>query len=153
MLEMAAAAAKLAGVPDGALTLHQLDAGKPLPFPAASFAAAVALDLLVHLPEPVATLRELRRVLRTDGVLLVDMTNGNPLWVLRYPRYVGRHPRRWLGTLRGGGVLPEWQSIVRHRGRGVFERMLADAGFQVTRRRDYGPPLVPKWFLARCHPA
>ena len=152
MLEMAAAAAGPAAAPDGHLTLRHLDAGRPLPFPTASFDAAVALDLLVHLPDPVAALRELHRVLRPDGALLVDMTNSNPLWVLRYPRYVGRRPRRWMLTLRGGGVLPEWQSIVRHRRRVEFERMLRESGFEVAQRWRYGPPLVPKWLLRRCAP-
>lgn len=152
MLEMAAAEARRTGVPDGHLTLGRLDAREPLPFAAASFDGAIALDLLVHLPEPVAALRELRRVLRPEGVLLVDMTNANPLWTLRYPRYVGRRPARWLATLRGKGVLPEWQSIVHHHHRGDFERMLAAADLRVTRRWDYGPPLVPKWWLRSCRP-
>jgi ubiquinone/menaquinone biosynthesis C-methylase UbiE len=152
MLDLAAANAQRADAPDGHLILRQLDAGKPLPFPTASFDAAVALDLLVHLPDPVATLRELHRVLRPTAVLLVDMTNSNPLWTLRYPRYVGRRPRRWVATWRGGGVLPDWQEIVHHHRRREFELMLSDAGFRVSGRRDYGPRLSPKWFLRRCHP-
>jgi ubiquinone/menaquinone biosynthesis C-methylase UbiE len=152
MLAMAGASAREAGVAADRLGLRQIDAGEPLPFPAASFDAAIALDLLVHLPDPVAALRELRRVLRPQGQLLADMTNANPLWTLRYPGYVGRRPRRWLTTLRGGGVLPEWQSIVRHRRRGEFERMLGAAGFTVSRRWRYGPSICPKWFLDLCTP-
>ena len=153
MLDLAASAAAEAGTPAEHLSLHRLDAGAALPFGDASFDAAIALDLLVHLPDPGAALGELHRVLRPDGMLLVDMTNRNPLWVVRYPRYVGRRPGRWLRTLRGGGVLPEWQSIVRHRSRGEFERMLAGAGLRVTRRWVYGPGLCPKWFLCRCLPS
>jgi ubiquinone/menaquinone biosynthesis C-methylase UbiE len=153
MLEMAEQAARRAGVSTRNLELRQLDAGQPLPFATESFDAAVALDLLVHLPDPARALAELRRVLTAGGTLLVDMTNSNPLWTLRYPRYVGRRPRRWLRTLRGGGVLPEWQAIVRHRDRREFEAMLEAAGFRVAQRWEYGPPRVPKWLLRRCHPA
>lgn len=150
MLEMAAETARRAGIAEGGLQMRRLDAGQPLPFAAGAFDAAVALDLLVHLPDPGAALRELHRVLVPEGTLVVDMTNRNPLWVIRYPRYVGRRPARWIRTLRGGGVLPEWQAIVRHRGRRDFEGLLAGAGLRVEERRDYGPPLLPKWFLRRC---
>jgi ubiquinone/menaquinone biosynthesis C-methylase UbiE len=150
MLEMAAATGREAGIPEASLALRRLDAGEPLPFGAGSFDAAVALDLLVHLVDPGATLRELHRVVSPGGTLVVDMTNRNPLWALRYPRYVGRSPGRWMRTLRGGGVLPEWQAIVRHWSRGDFEHLLEGAALEVTERRDYGPPLAPKWFLRRC---
>ena len=152
MLDLAAAAARDAAVPDDNVRLHHLDAGEPLPFAAASFSAAVALDLLVHLADPLAALYELRRVLRPDGLLLVDMTNSNPLWALRYPRYVGRRPGRWIRTMRGGGVLPEWQGIVQHRSGTAFEALLAESDFAIERRWQYGPRVAPKWFLCLCRP-
>ena len=152
MLELAAVAAQDAAVPEGNVGLHQVDAGEPLPFASATFSAALALDLLVHLADPLAALRELRRVLRPDGLLLVDMTSSNPLWTLRYPRYIGRRPGRWIRTMRGGGVLPEWQGIVHHRSRAAFESLLAESGFAIERRWHYGPRPAPKWFLCLCRP-
>lgn len=150
MLSIAVEAARQVPVPSGNLQVAQVDASEALPFAADSFDAAVALDLLVHLPDPSAALRELRRVLRSGGRLLVDMTNSNPLWTLRYPRYVGRRPARWLATFRGGGVLPEWQSIVRHQRLGEFDQLLRSCGFDVEERRWYGPRVAPKWVLAVC---
>jgi ubiquinone/menaquinone biosynthesis C-methylase UbiE len=149
MLEQARAAARAAEVPAGQLTTTIVDASKPLPFADASFDLLICLDLLVHLPDPATAVREMYRVLKPGGTALIDASNSVPLWVFCYPRYVGKRPRRWLGTLRYGGVLPEWAGIVHHMRRGTFLRWLAAAGFQVTGERRYGPlPLAPKWFLA-----
>jgi ubiquinone/menaquinone biosynthesis C-methylase UbiE len=153
MLSQAASAAAAAGVTREALTLVEVDAARTLPFASASFDVAIAIDLMVHLLDPVATLRELRRVLAPGGQLLVDITNRHPQWMLRYPGYVGHHPRAWIRTWRAGGVLPEWRGIVRHHTRSEFHRMLAAAGLRITEQRDYGPPLVPKWMLVCCEPA
>jgi ubiquinone/menaquinone biosynthesis C-methylase UbiE len=150
MLEMAGAAAAAAALPRERLELRQVDASVPLPFADDSFDCAVATDLLCHLPDPVATLRELRRVVAPGGQLIVDSTNRSPWWTLRYPGYVGPHPRRWLRTLEGGGVLPEWQDIVRHHTRHEFLALLGAAGWHVVEERDYGPRYCPKWFLTRC---
>jgi len=46
-----------------------------LPFPDASFGAALALHMLYHLPDPASGVRELARVVRRDGVVVI-LTNG-----------------------------------------------------------------------------
>lgn len=150
MLRLAETAAAESGVPAGNLSTRRLNAADPLPFPDDSFDRALSIDLLVHLPDPVATLRELRRVLKPDGELLVDMSNSSPWWLLRYPRYVGKRPQRWVRTWRGGGVLPEWQSVVRHYSREQFHGMLSSAGFVIAQEWSYGPSWCPKWYLTRC---
>ena len=150
MLTRAARAAERSGAPANGLTLIRVDAREPLPFPAGSFEFVIAADLIVHLPDPTAALREMRRVLAPGGQLLVDTTNHNPLWMLRHPGYVGRRPGRWLRTWRAGGVLPEWSGIVTHHSRAQFHRMLADAGLHIIEERTYGSPLAPKWLLAVC---
>ena len=149
MLAQAQAAAVSANIPNGQLATSVVDASKPLPFEDASFDLIICLDLLVHLPDPQAAVRELYRVLRPGGVALIDASNSVPLWVFCYPRYVGKRPSRWLKTLRHGGVLPEWASIVHHMRRSAFLGWLRSAGFAVTGERRYGPlPFLPKWFLA-----
>jgi ubiquinone/menaquinone biosynthesis C-methylase UbiE len=151
MLRLAETTAQEREVPADHLTTCQLNAAEPLPFATGRFDAALSIDLLVHLPDPVSALRELRRVLRPQGTLLVDISNSSPWWLLRYPRYVGRRPERWVRTWRDGGVLPEWRSIVRHYTREQFHHMLSDAGFAVDQEWSYGPKWCPKWFLADCH--
>lgn len=149
MLDQARAAATSAGVPAGRFDAAKVDASQPLPFADASFDLIVCLDLLVHLPDPQAAVRELYRVLKPGGTALIDASNSVPLWVFWYPRYVGKRPRRWLGTLRHGGVLPEWASIVHHMRRAPWLGWLRAAGFTVAEVRAYGPvPFAAKWFLA-----
>jgi ubiquinone/menaquinone biosynthesis C-methylase UbiE len=150
MLRLAEKTASEHGIPNDNLTTHRLNASNPLPFSASSFDCILSVDLLVHLPDPVATLCEVRRVLKPNGHLLVDVTNSTPWWLLRYPRYVGRQPRRWLQTWQAGGVLPEWQKVVRHYRRDEFVGMLTSAGFSVSNEWCYGPTWCPKWILARC---
>lgn len=51
-----------------------------LPFPDASFDAVVSADVLYHLDDDVAALRELGRVLRPDGLLVVNVPAHRWLW-------------------------------------------------------------------------
>ena len=152
MLRAARAAATAGGVPPGRLSTCRLDAARPLPFPSGTFDCAICTDVLGHLDDPAATLLELRRVLRPNGTLLVDVTNSAPWWLLRYPRALGRRPARWPSTWRSGGILPEWQGIVRHYRHAEYRRMLDEAGFAVVQEWRYGPVWCAKWFLARCRP-
>jgi ubiquinone/menaquinone biosynthesis C-methylase UbiE len=130
------------------LRTQMVDASQPLPYADESFDVIVCLDLLVHLPDPQAAVRELFRVLKPGGKAIIDNSNSVALWTLFYPRYVGRRPTRWLRTIRAGGVLPEWAGIVHHHTRGEFLQMLSTAGFSVLEERHYGPAICPKWHLA-----
>lgn len=47
-----------------------LDADQPLPFADSSLAAIVACELIEHLFDPLGFLREIRRVLHADGVVV-----------------------------------------------------------------------------------
>ena len=122
--------------------------GHSLPFGDATFDCVLAIDLTVHLENPSRAFAEFARVLRPGGRLVVDATNSNPLWTLFYPEYVGLNPLRWANTMLHGGVLPEWQSIVRHYRRSELTRIIATAGFVLLRQFSYGPAVCPKWFLA-----
>jgi len=135
----------------GRLGLCLADANR-LPFADAKFDFVLGIDLLPHLPRPESFFSEARRVLRPQGRLLVDSTNGVPLWTLAYPRYVGRNPARWIRTWRAGGVLPEWSSRVVHLRRARFLALLAASGFHVQQTLAFGPPFCPKWHLAVAAP-
>ena len=152
MLAIAERAARESQVPPGNLVLRQLNAEEPLPFATASFDRAICVDVLVHLSDPLATLRELGRVLRPSGQLLVDMTNRSPWWLLRYPRSFGRRPGDWLTTWRTGGVPPEWVATVRHHRYDEYRELLDRADLRVVREWRYGPRWCATWFLSQCAP-
>lgn len=68
--------------------------GEALPFPDASFDVVLAQDILEHVQDHDATLREIRRVLRPDGVALVTVINRfawrDPHYHLRAINYLPR---------------------------------------------------------------
>jgi glycogen(starch) synthase len=131
--------------PDGVL-LVRADA-RDLPFDDGEFDGLVALDLLPHLPDVDAGLQELARVVRPGGPLVFDTSNALPWWVLAYPSYVSRSPRRLLTVLRHGGVLPEWSATVTHHRSGAVRSAIARAGLRVERLERLGPVWTAKWHL------
>ncbi len=70
-----------------------------LPFRSASFDVIMALDLIEHLDDDRAALREFARLLRPGGVLIIFAPAFNFLWGLQ--DIVGHHRRRYTaGELR-----------------------------------------------------
>jgi len=92
-----------------------------LPFDDGSFDAVTALDVLEHLREDVAALRELRRVLRPSGVLLATVPAFQSLWGDQ--DVVSHHFRRYRA--------PQLASRLR------------DAGFEVERTTYFNTLLFP----------
>lgn len=120
---------------------------RALPVASDRVPVAVAVDLLVHLPDLDDAVVELARVVAPGGSLVFDSTNAVPWWVLRYPAYVNWRPRRLVRTLAGAGVLPEWQASVRHQRRADVEAAITRAGLVLERREDIGPRWCPKWHV------
>ena len=83
--------------------------GMELPFADKSFDVVLALDVIEHVPDDVALLREARRVLRPDGVLLTTVPALPWLWSSHddvnhhYRRYTLRTLKR---SLQAGGFRP-----------------------------------------------
>jgi SAM-dependent methyltransferase len=74
---------------DGGYAVIEGDVSAPLPFDDGSFDAAVMKDLLEHVPDPVSTVREARRVLKPGGLVFASSPDAQR-WV--WDDYTHRRP-------------------------------------------------------------
>jgi SAM-dependent methyltransferase len=91
----------------------KLGAIEELPYERDSFDLVTALDVVEHLDDDVAGLREMRRVLRRDGRLLLFVPAFMFLWGVQDD--VSNHRRRYtlpslLKAVEAAGFLVEWSS-------------------------------------------
>lgn len=93
------------GLQKGAWDQSQLDIVcdiTSIPEPDASFDAVMCVEVLEHLPDPIRALRELARLLKPGGTLIItapvcSLTHFSPhFYYTGYSRYFYGH---WLGTL------------------------------------------------------
>ena len=88
---------------DDNVVLQQGDLSKPLPFNDETFDAVISTNVLYTLPDPVAHLRELRRILKKGGTLvLVNPWNPKPhlVPIAHYQRIIQRkRPEEILSTI------------------------------------------------------
>jgi SAM-dependent methyltransferase len=79
-----------------------------LPWESATFDLITCLDVIEHTPDDVATLRELRRVCKPGGWLLITVPAYQALWSLHDE--ANHHYRRYArGTLRSAALAARWQ--------------------------------------------
>lgn len=91
----------------------KLGAIEQLPYESGSFDLVTALDVVEHLDDDVAGLREIRRVLQRDGHLLLFVPAFMFLWGVQDD--VSNHRRRYtlpglLGAVEAAGFSVEWSS-------------------------------------------
>jgi SAM-dependent methyltransferase len=91
----------------------RLGAAEQLPYENGSFDLVTALDVVEHLDDDVAGLREMRRVLRPDGRLLLFVPAFMFLWGVQDD--VSNHRRRYtlpglLKAVEAAGFSVEWSS-------------------------------------------
>jgi ubiquinone/menaquinone biosynthesis C-methylase UbiE len=105
-----------------------------LPFPTASFDAVVLAEVLEHVDDDEAALREAARVLRPDGVLGITVPR-NPAWFSRSDQWAG-HVRRYT--------------------RQQLESRVEQPGFEILACKPWGFPIsalyhrtVFEWVVAR----
>ncbi len=111
-----------------------------LPFPASSFHAIVAGDVIEHVNDQAATLAEAHRVLRPGGRLI--MATPNRFSLANEPHVgvwgVGFLPRRWMIPYVRLVSKQDFRAI-RTLGLGEWKKLLKDSDFAAT--RILAPPL------------
>ncbi|MEO7268147.1 MAG: class I SAM-dependent methyltransferase [Knoellia sp.] len=130
----------------------QGDVTKPFPFDDGSMACVVAGEIIEHVPDPDAFLREIRRVLEPGGTLIISTPNMVS-WANRILVPLGVQP---LGTetsseialgrkhrvLGQGNQVQGHLKVFTHR---ALKEILERYGFEVTRREGvpafFPPPL------------
>ena len=126
----------------GSATLVCADA-EALPFADAGFTRAVAADLLDHVYDPAAVLREIRRQLRPGGRLWLSATNRycigpHPMTGVWATGFMPRPIRAWLLTKMKGIDLLRYANLMSP---GGVERMVSEAAFSIV---DKGPKRLPE---------
>lgn len=100
-----------------------LDASKTLPFRDASFAAVVAGELIEHLFDPIALLKESERILKPGGILVVTTPN-TATFQDRVRFAFGERPRQL------DRVNPHLRLHISHSTPSSLRRDIASAGFE-----------------------
>jgi SAM-dependent methyltransferase len=108
----------------------------PLPFPDGEFDVVILGDVIEHLNRPFDLLRDLRRVLKPGGNLLLSTPN---------PHYIHEVLKTWLGIYH-----PDDPEHFVHFPYPNLRQFLANCGFQVDEVRffKFWIPVV-KWFWLR----
>ncbi|MGQ9592123.1 MAG: class I SAM-dependent methyltransferase, partial [Planctomycetota bacterium] len=123
-------------------TVLRCDA-KSLPFPSETFRFAVCLEVIEHVPDPDALLRELHRVLRPRGVVVLSTPVAEETGALQDPYHVREFrpeeiraiAERFFPRVCVRGVYPRFLDRIYVRGTGVraLDRIIRGAFKAATR--------------------
>lgn len=103
--------------------VYQLD-GARTPFPDGAFDQVVVVDYLEHIPDDDAFARELRRIVRPGGGVIINVPHVKPRSLVNRLRHAIGLTDEWHGHLRPGYTLDDL-------------RRLLGAGFEVERAVTY----------------
>jgi SAM-dependent methyltransferase len=108
------------------------DISKGIPFPDATYDFAFIIEVLEHVPNPFGTLREIHRVLRPHGILIVSVPN----------------PYHFKEILWNVFRIPDRQGHLYGWTRQTMTRLGAMVGFRLERTGGtYLHPPIPIWSL------
>lgn len=113
--------------------LANLNLSPTLPFPDQSFDLVVCKDILEHILEPLAVLKEAKRVLRENGTIVISVPN-HFYWPMRVRLFLGKGIL-WRGLLTDHGAsYHEWDYMhIRFFTYKGFREFLETAGLKPVR--------------------
>jgi methionine biosynthesis protein MetW len=115
--------------------------GEPLPFQDEYFDAVMLLAVLEHIFDPYAVIREIHRVLRPGGTLIIDIPNVAS-FTNRTRILFGRLPVTSADPGWDGGHLHYFTKY-------ALDQFLLSEGFQITARKSTGGrPYLREWWLS-----
>lgn len=122
-----------------AVTYSRVASIDTLPFPSNFFDGVLCSSVLEYLPDPIACLGELSRVLRSSGVLLISVPSAQSL-TRRILKVVHK------STSRLGCAWPRYLSVSKHEySAGEFRDLLRAHGFTTDAFMYFGNR-VARWF-------
>ena len=127
------ARAKAARLPQASVTFEQADFNRDLPFPAGSFDCAICIIALQCVANPPHFLREIRRVLKPNGLFLV-MAVGSSQTAAPKKKLKTTLPKLIFWKLK---ALASKSRRVRKYTRDELMTLLTRAGFDVVEERAY----------------
>ena len=111
------------------LDVAVVDSENVFPFPDATFDRVQCIEVIEHLMDPVTTLREIHRVLRSDGELFISTPNA-AWWAHRTLMAFG------VPSFGHSAAYPtEVNMHIRHFSMKTLTRFLEKSGFEVVRRQ------------------
>jgi ubiquinone/menaquinone biosynthesis C-methylase UbiE len=117
-----------------------------LPFSRGAFDVAACIGVLAYLPDPGEALREIRRIVKPGGVLVLQVSNS----LCPAARLHSLLRRAYRGTREalGGPAFPHLRLSLRAFRLGSVRRILAREGFRVESHAfyDFRPPLL-QWVM------
>ena len=93
---------------DGSITFHKLDLNNELPFSSNTFDGATCINVLYILEQPGLLVKELQRVLKTKGRLIIATPLNEPKLIPVIKEHIEtlkvKYPKNWLAIFIGQAI-------------------------------------------------
>jgi 2-polyprenyl-6-hydroxyphenyl methylase/3-demethylubiquinone-9 3-methyltransferase len=120
-------------------SFQQFDLNQKLPFDDASVSVVAAVSVIEYVHDPVALLKEMVRILKPGGVLIVEVPNL---------AFVGERVKLLFGGLIGSANAPGWQGgRLHHFTYDTLSEALENFDLQIQQKRGsgFGAPIRNLW--------